>query len=454
MDMLIGVDNYYNIVHPGFIKEGSLVLIPTKCGYALSGSYKGTSNEAQVEIVTILRVGTDPIQTFIKEEEFIPCTSDLAKLWDLDHIGISPKEVKAENRETMRSFDDTINFDQEKGQYIVSLPWKANKHLLPNNFGVALGRMRGLQRKFIGDHGLGEHYQHIIEEQKERGFIEQVESRLDDCHYLPHHGVSKDSLTTPIRVVFDCSAKKSDKSLSLNDCLHTGPTLVPDLAKVLLRFRCNKYAWVSDIEKAFLMVKLNEADRDYTRFLWPRDPYDLTSPFDIYRFTVVLFGATCSPFLLNATILQHLSHSKVDEEVVEEIRRGLYIDNLQGTANGEEELIQQCWSSLKIFNQAHLYLREWATNSIKLRQQLSNDGLAAENQEVVKTLGLRWNTESDTIRCPSKSNRVTASEVTKRQCLSITAQLFDPLGVLLPVTIKSRMFLQNLWRYKVGFGTN
>ncbi|MCP4253678.1 MAG: hypothetical protein GY775_09760, partial [Candidatus Scalindua sp.] len=267
---------------PGFIREGSLVLIPSKCGYALSGSYKGTGNEVQVEIVTILRVGTDPIQTLIKEEEYIPCTIDLARLWDLDHIGISPNEVKAENKETMRSFDDTINFDQEKGQYIVSLPWKANKHLLPNNFGVALGRMRGLQRKFIGDHGLGEHYQHIIEEQKERGFIEQVESRLDDCHYLPHHGVSKDSLTTPIRVVFDCSAKKSDKSLSLNDCLHTGPTLVPDLAKVLLRFRCN-----------------------------------------------------------------------------------------------------------------------------------------------------------------------TASEVTKRQCLSIIAQLFDPLGVLLPVTIKSRMFLQNLWRCKV-----
>ncbi|MCP4991708.1 MAG: hypothetical protein GY928_38295, partial [Colwellia sp.] len=104
---------------------------------------------------------------------------------------------------------------------------------------------------------------------------------------------------------------------------------------------------------------------------------------------------------------------------------------------------------MKIFYQAHLYLREWATNGVGLRQQLSNDGLAAENQEVVKTLGLRWNTENDRIRCPSKSSKVIASEVTKRQCLSITAQLFDPLGVLLPVTIKSRMFLQNLWRCKV-----
>ena len=80
---------------------------------------------------------------------------------------------------------------------------------------------------------------------------------------------------------------------------------------MLLRFRCNRYAWVNDIEKAFLMVGLAEKDRDATRFLWPTDPLNPECPYEVYRFKAVLFGATCSQFLLNATIQKHcLSFSK------------------------------------------------------------------------------------------------------------------------------------------------
>ncbi|XP_064115140.1 uncharacterized protein LOC135221254 [Macrobrachium nipponense] len=41
-------------------------------------------------------------------------------------------------------------------------------------------------------------------------FIEKViYNKSDvDCHYLAHHGVLKDSATTPIRIVFDCSSKQ------------------------------------------------------------------------------------------------------------------------------------------------------------------------------------------------------------------------------------------------------
>ena len=232
----------------------------------------------------------------------------------------------------MQDFADTVRYDETEGRYEVGLPWNENKPLLKSNYGTAMGRLRGLQRRFQVNTDYKDTYSKVITEQIERGFIEEVpcgQSEGSVIHFLSHHGVKKESPTTPVRVVFDCSAKSAN-GLSLNDCLESGPSLVPDLVGVLLRLRMNRFAWISDIEKAFLMVKLKQEDRDAVRFLWPVDVDDLNSTCKIYRFRVVLFGATCSQFLLNATILHHLDVMKLDEESRSRIQEGLYIDNLQG----------------------------------------------------------------------------------------------------------------------------
>lgn len=124
-------------------------------------------------------------------------------------------------------------------------------------------------------------------------------------------------MTTPVRSVFHCSAKARSDAPSLNDLLHTGPSLVAGLHQVLLRLRLHGYATLCDVEKAFLIIKLHPDDRNVTRFLWFENPTDSNSKIVTYRFTVALFGATCSQFLLNATVLKHLSAFK-DCEFFEE----------------------------------------------------------------------------------------------------------------------------------------
>lgn len=152
-------------------------------------------------------------------------------------------------------------------------------------------------------------YGRIIAEQEKRGFIERVDSNAHkaNIHYIPHHPVRKESPTTPIRIVYDCSCKQSNNTASLNDCLHAGPPFLNDLCAILLRFRQHRFAFSADIEKAFLHVYLDETDRNATRFLWLSDPSDENSSFVTYRFKVVLFGATCSPFMLHATLTFHLT---------------------------------------------------------------------------------------------------------------------------------------------------
>ena len=51
-------------------------------------------------------------------------------------------------------------------------------------------------------------------------------------------------------------------------------------------------------------MHLNQDDRDY---LWPANPTDPNCELLTYHFKVVLFGAVCSLFMLNVTLLFHLS---------------------------------------------------------------------------------------------------------------------------------------------------
>ena len=65
----------------------------------------------------------------------------------------------------------------------------------------------------------------IISEQQSRGFVEQILATpsTHNVHYIPHHPVRKESSTTPIRIVYDCSCRQSHTQPSLNDCLMAGP---------------------------------------------------------------------------------------------------------------------------------------------------------------------------------------------------------------------------------------
>ena len=119
-------------------------------------------------------------------------------------------------------------------------------------------------------------YTAVIQEQVERGIIEGVTEDSPGGphkHYIPHHAVvTPAKTTTKVRVVYNASAKTKQTNKSLNECLHRGSVMLPDLCELLLRFRLSPIAVVGDIEKAFLSVGLQTADRDVTRFLWLKDP--------------------------------------------------------------------------------------------------------------------------------------------------------------------------------------
>jgi len=93
-----------------------------------------------------------------------------------------------------------------------------------------------------------------------------VQKATSPCYYLPHHPVIRDSsTTTKTRVVFDGSAKSSS-GLSLNDLLHVGPTVQPDLYSIVLRFRTHQVCFTADIAMMYRQILIHPGIEIFNAF--------------------------------------------------------------------------------------------------------------------------------------------------------------------------------------------
>ena len=146
--------------------------------------------------------------------------------------------------------DESIKVSGDK--YIVGLPWKQDHDEFPTNFAVAKRRTESVIKRLSKNPEMLAKYGGIISEQERRDFIEKVNDEemntATKIHYIPHHPVFKESNTTPIRIVYDCSCRQSPDLPSLNDCLMDMPPQLNDLTKILMRFRAQPIAITTDIE--------------------------------------------------------------------------------------------------------------------------------------------------------------------------------------------------------------
>ena len=132
--------------------------------------------------------------------------------------------VKQPGQSVLTDFEEKVKF--KNGRYLVSLPWKVIHTPLPDNYELALKRLRGLQRR-LRQQPAGLKYDAIIQEQIKQGVDKVVAhpTSIDGnkMHYLPHHTVVRqDKATTKTQIVYNTSTKTTGPSL--NDCLYAGPT--------------------------------------------------------------------------------------------------------------------------------------------------------------------------------------------------------------------------------------
>ena len=193
----------------------------------------------------------------------------LQHFWNMESIGILEDPNK---QQPMATFLERMQFKQ--AHYEVGLLWKEDHPDIPDHFTVCLNHLRFLQRQLLKSPKLLQEYDSVIQDQLKKGIVELVpEATLNGLelnadmnpenavHYLPHHCVIRqDKQTTKLCIIYDGSAKTKTDVAFLNDCLKTGPNLIPKLFDILIRFHWHLIAATADIEKAFLMIGITPSD--------------------------------------------------------------------------------------------------------------------------------------------------------------------------------------------------
>ena len=185
ISLLIGADHYWDVVEDHIIRGNGPTAMRSKLGYLLSGpmSVVTPQGNSMAFHVSAQQPTSEP---------------NLQQLWSMESLGISPTE---ESPNTFLKQYRANSIEQlPDGSYSTCFPWKESHPPFPSNFSTCVHRIRALTCKLSQTPYLLTKYQDIITDQENHGFIEKIHPTADDnrCHYFPHHGVRKDSLTTPL----------------------------------------------------------------------------------------------------------------------------------------------------------------------------------------------------------------------------------------------------------------
>ena len=149
----------------------------------------------------------------LSENSLVLSDQNIDDFWHLENIGIIDPLIDADDNKALQHFNDTVMF--KDNQYHVTWPWRNDvTNELPENFELAMGRLRSLLKRMKQMPELSTKYNETIQDQLEMGIIEKVDTNLQHSektsrkHYVPHHAVITSSkFTTKVRIVYDDSAK-------------------------------------------------------------------------------------------------------------------------------------------------------------------------------------------------------------------------------------------------------
>ena len=127
-------------------------------------------------------------------------------------------------------------------------------------------------------------------------------------------------------------------------------------------------------------------------------------------------------------------------------------DKLQLKPTGHENVSVASFAR-SLLSSATFNLRSWASNSPHLMNTAVEHNVAEVNNPI-KVLGLWWDIQHDLLYPLPKPNTTTyADAMIKREILKWISSIFDSLGLITPVTISAKLFLQQLWQKQLAWDT-
>ena len=264
------------------------------------------------------------------------------------------------------------------------------------------------------------------------------------------------SYSTPARLVFDASAS-TPTGESLNSILAKGQNKLQKLQNVLLKFRLGPASWTADIRMAYNQIYLRPEYFRYQLFLW-KDNLDPAAPTELWVVKTLIYGVRPSGNLMMAAF-ELLSdfcyeHSPDYKKGGDILRFETYVDDSLHSAPDQVAAEEDAKSFEYVLGLGGINVKGFTFARRPPPPEVSTD------EKTVGLLGVMWTTKEDVISAEVKPlyfgkpkrgklpplhegdlKSALREKFTKREVLSQLARLYDPLGLLTPLTVQ----------YKLGF---
>lgn len=430
IDLLIGADKFWDLLYENKIRlPNGPHLQNTRLGWLISGPIYTTK----------LNVNNHVQCNFTQSLD-----RELRNFWEIENIP-NVGNVLTEDEKRCEQLFVTTTKRESDGRFSVRIPLKESPESLGDSREIAQKRFLSLERKLDRLPSYKQLYCDFLREYEQMNHMTEVGTYGSSHYFLPHHGVFRENnSTTKLRVVFDASAATSNGK-SLNNIQQIGPKLQNDIFAILLRFRQHKYVGCADVEKMFRQVLIQSDMRDLQLILWREKS---TEPLRIFQLNTVTYGTASAPYLSMRCIRQ-LAQECCDDVIADVINNDFFVDDLITGHDDPDILFDICKRTSQVLKSGCFPLRKWTFN-YDVTTTMSKELTVGEHTQN-KTLGIGWMNNEDELYFTTSLKPIDSPPLTKRIMLSIISQIYDPLGLLAPGVIISKVLLQGLWLCKIGW---
>ena len=366
--------------------------------------------------------------------------------------------------------ENGMTLDREAKVIRVHYPLIRDPALLSDNRRQVISMCKGLEARLKKQEHLAA-YNKEMQSFLDRGVIRELTKEEMDVwrgpvNYVLHHGVPKPgSTTTPLRVVSNSSLNNNDSGHSYNSILAKGPNALTLLLQVLVTFRSYTNVVVWDLHKAYNCMYTGDDEMHCRRFVW-RWGYD-NSEWRTYAFVRVHFGDRPAAVCMEKSRLIAIEAGKdIDPELVERMNKGGYVnDNVNGGTEAEiDKMVGEITEKDGEFFYSGTVARVFDLIGMRPKVMVRSgeqdprflDKLggsvlgyrwSAKEDEIVmkivanispKKYGVRLEDDLDSCNLEKLQNRT----LTLRRVMGIVCSVYDPLGLISPITLKLKILLK------------
>ncbi|XP_054722042.1 uncharacterized protein LOC129231704 [Uloborus diversus] len=197
------------------------------------------------------------------------------------------------------------------------------------------------------------------------------------------------------------------------------------------------------------MIFIDPSQRDLQRIVWKEG---INEPIKVYNLSTITYGTTSAPYLATRTLKQLALDEEKDFRIAAEvIKTDTYMDDIV-TGCPDIATARELQRQLKLLLQrGGMNLHKWSANHEELLRDISEgaETYSFTEDSETKTLGILWNH-----KCDEFAFKVALENLdiyTKRAVLSNIARIYDPLGLIGPIIVKAKIFVQKLWLLHIGW---